>query len=221
MSVTAIKKQSAEQLTVEALRDLIISGRLPPGARITETDLAVQFEVSRGTVRVALYQLARDGLVIQKPYVGWAVMSIGEVDIWELYTLRASLESLASRLASDFLDESGAQVLQAAFDDLVTACGTGDVAVITEKDFDLHKQIILLAKHRRLAEQYQLVEQQVRLLVIATYTSPSEIQTVIEHHHPIVEAILSKNSELAARLVGEHSESEGKKVLAHLKSAKG
>jgi len=46
------------------LRDLIVRGRLAPGARITETDAAGRLGVSRTPVRAALQQLAQEGYIV-------------------------------------------------------------------------------------------------------------------------------------------------------------
>ncbi len=76
------------------LRHDIVFGALSPGDRLTEMKLAADFELSRATIRTALQQLATEGLIVQMPYTGWAVVSLTAHSAWELYTLRSPLEGL-------------------------------------------------------------------------------------------------------------------------------
>ena len=212
-----IQRQPAEQLTADELRRLITSGVLPAGTRITETSLANQFQVSRGTLRIALHQLTREGLIVQTPYTGWTVMSILPQDVWELYTLRAALESMAARLATERLTPQGAEALEAAFERLRLARRSGESQqVVAEKDFEIHQTIVELAGHRRLREQYRMVEQQIRLFVASTYVGSKNPNATLEHHRAIVDAILRKDAAEAARLVEEHSIGEGRRMHERL-----
>ena len=160
MNLQAIKKQSAENLTVNSLRNAITSGKLPAGTRITEMELADQFQVSRGTVRIALFQLMREGIIEQTPYTGWSVTMLTPHDVWELYPLRAKLEALGAQLAAERIDDEGRAALTGAYDRLAAACGTGDKTRVAELDFELHRTIIALSKNSRLVNHYQLIEQQ-------------------------------------------------------------
>jgi DNA-binding GntR family transcriptional regulator len=213
----AIKRQSAEKMTADELRRLITSGELPAGLRITETSLAEQFQVSRGTLRIALHQLAREGLIVQTPYTGWTVMSIQPQDVWELYTLRAALESMAARVASERLTPEGAQALEAAFAELRLARRRGDSQkVVAEKDFEIHKTIVELAGHRRLSEHYRMVEQQIRLFVASTYVGSKNPDATLDHHRAIIDAIVRKDPAEATRLIEEHCIGEGRRLFDQL-----
>ncbi len=85
------KKQSLDRAGAESLRNAIVTGVIAPGSRLTETKLADQFTLSRGTVRAALQRLVAEGLVVQRPYSGWDVANLSSQDAWELSMLRAIL----------------------------------------------------------------------------------------------------------------------------------
>src|SRR5690242_8779901 len=195
----AVLKRSAEAQATDLLRRQILKGAMSPGARLTEIKLAQKLGVSRATVRTALHQLTGEGLVVQTPYTGWAVMTLSAHDAWELYTLRASLEGLASRLAARSLNAAGRAELDRAFNRLSSASLRGSWAKTTTADFALHKTIVQLAGHQRLAEQYRLVEQQVRVSIGSINALMSDLSTIIDQHQPIVEAILSGREDDAAR----------------------
>ncbi|WP_315981782.1 GntR family transcriptional regulator [Aliamphritea spongicola] len=96
-----INKRSLEEQAAELIREDIINGELTPGTRLVETTLAKEYGLSRGTIRIALHQLGTESLITQVPYAGWSVSELDDQDIWELYTLRATLEGMAARLAAE------------------------------------------------------------------------------------------------------------------------
>lgn len=213
MALNALKRQPAEQMAADALKEAILTGVVKPGERLTEAVLADQFGVSRGTVRIALHQLSSDGLVTLTPYTGWSVVDFTPQDLWEIYTLRGGLESMAARLATEKLDERGAERLERVADELFTAAlNSADVAEIKRRDFALHRCIVELSQNGRIEHHYTLVEQQVRMFISSTYREDKG-SIVIEHHKPIVEAILRRKPRLAASLCENHCLSEGERLL--------
>jgi DNA-binding GntR family transcriptional regulator len=212
----AVLKKSAEAQATEILRDHILRGAIGAGARLKEVKLAAQLDISRATLRTALHQLTVEGLVVQTPYTGWSVLTLTARDAVELYTLRASLEGLAARLAARSLDAKGRTRLESAFKRLSDASLRGSLAKTTAADFALHKTIVELAGHRRLAEQYRFVEQQIRVSIASTNALLQDLSSIIDQHKPIVDAILCANAEEAARCSEHHNITEGEKLRGHL-----
>lgn len=213
MALSVLKRQPAEQMAADALKEAILTGEMKPGERLTEVVLAEQFGVSRGTVRIALHQLSSDGLVVLTPYTGWSVTSFEPHDLWEIYTLRGSLESMAARLAAERLDAKGAARFEKIAEDLFTAAlSSSDVMDVKRKDFAFHRCIIELSQNSRIEHHYRLVEQQVRMFISSTYRADHG-SIIVEHHRPIVEAILRRKPRLAARLCEHHCISEGERLL--------
>ena len=121
-----VTRQSTEAIVTENLRDYILSGEVEPGGRLTEIALAEQLGVARSTLRMGLQRLAVEGIVVQIPYTGWQVASLSPQDVWEIWTLRGSLESLASRLAAARDEPEVRDRLDRAIEDLLAACQSGD-----------------------------------------------------------------------------------------------
>lgn len=203
------------QITI-ALRDSIINGAIAPGSRITEMRIAEQMDLSRATVRTAFLQLAKEGLLVLVPYSGWSVVSLTVTDAWELYTLRSAVERLAAQLVAGSSDTDKTP-LDKAYADLVSECGRGEVARVSDADYALHKTIVGLADHARLATQYGLIEQQIRMYIRSSNALIVDLANVIGQHEPIVAAILSGDIEAAGRLSEDHNRSEGEKLMAHLR----
>lgn len=215
-----VAKQSAENQATDSLRNYILSGAVAPGARLTEIALAEQMGVARATLRTGLHRLASEGILVQIPYTGWQVAELTANDVWELWTLRGSLESLAAKLAAESEEPAVRDSITRAYAHLLAACAEGDMRKISEQDIALHRAIIDGARHTRLQRQYQLVEQQVRLYIITCNTQVADGPLdIIEQHRPLADALLAGDGEKAAREAWRHNEQEGERFAAWLRQA--
>jgi DNA-binding GntR family transcriptional regulator len=98
---SGLDARSLDWRAADMLRLQILSGAFPPGHRLTETMLAHELDVSRGTVRAALRSLTYEGLVAQVAYSKWLVPELTSEDANEITTLHAALTGLAARLAAE------------------------------------------------------------------------------------------------------------------------
>lgn len=211
-----IDKRPLDKQAAEVLRRHIVGGTLPPGSRLVESQLSEQMSLSRGTIRSALNDLTHEGLVTQTVYTKWVVTEFSAVDAWELFTLRSALEGLAARLAAERIGAAQADHLWNAFTQLDKASRLGDWARLTDADFLLHKTIIEIAQHRRLAQQYRLLEQQVRMVIGSANALVPTTSEVVAQHQPLVEAIAAGHAARAEKLARAHNLDEGKLLVDHV-----
>ena len=215
-----IVKRSLDKQAADLLRRRIVTGALGPGFRLIESQLSEQMGLSRGTVRAALNDLTHEGLVTQTAYTKWVVTEFSADDAWELFTLRSALEALAARLAAERINPGERQRLWAAFARLEAAAELGDWGQLTDADFTLHKTVIEVAQHSRLAHQYRLLEQQIRILIGTSNSLVPTLCEVVAQHRPLVEAIAAGRGARAERLARAHDLDEGGALVAHLKGTK-
>jgi DNA-binding GntR family transcriptional regulator len=213
-----VHRRSLDRRAADVLREEILSGRFPPGFRLVETWLAQQLHVSRGTVRSALAELAHQGLVDQVAYTKWSVPDLKAQDAWELYTLRASLEALASYFAAEAMTPVGQASLKASFDRLAAAAVAGKLRPAVEADLAFHKTIVALAGHGRLSRQYEILEQQVQRYMTSSNALVHDTGEVGEQHRPLFEAVLAGKSAEAEALAKAHNMTEGRKLFDRLKA---
>lgn len=90
------------------LRDAVLDGAYSPGGRLNEMALAEAMQVSRTPVRAALGALFAEGLLDYEPNCGYVVRRLSLDEATHIYTVRATLEGLAARLAA----ENGLQDVQ-------------------------------------------------------------------------------------------------------------
>lgn len=213
--LTLITPRSLDVQAAEVLREQILTGVLAPRSRLLETELSERFSLSRGTIRSALQQLTHEGLVVQSPYRGCAVCSLSAKDAWELYTLRQALESLAARLAAETRTSTTSQLLENALQKILAATASGNWSQVADADFGLHQTIIQSTQHRRLQQQYRIVEQQIRLYIISCNALNPDLAQIAEAHQQLVAAIVSGDASLAEQLAKDHNV-EGLMLVEHL-----
>jgi GntR family transcriptional regulator, vanillate catabolism transcriptional regulator len=83
------------------LRELILAGELPGGARIAELAIVERLGVSRTPIRAALMRLEQEGLLEALPSGGYAVRTFSEGDVCDAIEMRGTIEGLAARLAAE------------------------------------------------------------------------------------------------------------------------
>lgn len=215
--LTSLKseKRLLDRQAADRIRSHILEGVLPAGARLLETQLSEELEVSRGTVRAALAVLAREGLVQQVAFTRWQVSETSPRDAWELYTLRAALEGLAARMAAGNVTPAEGKRLRATVAELTAAIKEGRLEDVTDIDFRLHQEVVELARHRRLAEQHGYIMQQVRFHMVHSGFYPKDYAALLDEHAALIEAVIVGNADLAEHLAKSHNEAEVKLLAAH------
>ena len=104
--------QPIREIIFEFLREAILEGRIHPGQRLIERDVAERFNASRTPVREALRKLEMEGFIERKGRRGDVVRSIKRSEMEEAYALRMALEPLMVRCAIERLDEAQKKKLE-------------------------------------------------------------------------------------------------------------
>ena len=215
-----VDRKSLEARAVESLEEAILIGRLPLGARLTEMQLSEDLGASRGTVRSALTKLSASGLIVQRPYAAWEVINFSAQDIWELFTLRASLEGLGIRFAIERSGQTGRDAVGAAYETLAQSCADGSVAAIAAADLAFHKAIIAQAGHSLLKEHFERVEMRVQMIISSSNALISSAAEILRQHEPIALAFAAQDIPRAVAALEKHILGEGESLVAskHSKS---
>lgn len=197
---------AAERLA-DVLREDILAGRLPSGARLGEVALAERFEVSRGPVRAALNLLSEAGIVTIVPNSGARVREMGRADARALYEVRAALEAEAAMLAAS---KAGPETA-ALFGDLLDQ-HAGEIAAHPEGaylqgagDRDFHMVIARMAGNplilRYLARE---LYPQLSLLRVKHRNVTGRGAKALNEHKRIAAAIADGDAEVAGLLMRRH-----------------
>ena len=195
--------RNASAAATELIRAAILDGRLPPGQRLKEEELARELGISRTPVREALLILQAEGLVDAAPNRGAVVRSHAAGDLEDHYQLRALLEGYATRRAAANITEAALESLEAScdrFEELMDS----EVQELVKENLLFHNVILEASRSRRVAE---LVRKVIELpLVYRSYIWYSIDQRRISahYHRQITRALEMRDGERAELVMKEH-----------------
>lgn len=196
--------KSASAAAAELIRDAIVDGRLAPGSRLKEEELARELGISRTPVREALLVLQADGLIESTPNRGATVRAYDAADLDDLYQLRALLEGFAARLAAARITPEEVDRLRESCERFVGLRTDDDVTELVRENVRFHDVILGAAGSERLA---QMVRGVIQLpLVYRSYVWYSPEQKLIsEHYHrQLTAALAAREAERAELVMKEH-----------------
>ena len=142
----------------EYIIEAVLNGELKPGDRIVESSMARQLGVSQAPVREAIRDLVLLGFLETQPYKGTSVRSFTPEELWETYTVRAALESLAARLAATHLTEEDVTVLQDILDEMMKAAGQQDRDTLVKLDNKFHETILRISRNKTLHQLWKALQ---------------------------------------------------------------
>ena len=183
-----------------AIRGLIVSLALPPGAVIDERELMRQIGLGRTPVREALRKLAQEQLVEVFPRRGMFVTGVDVRDLARISEVRTALEPEAARLAAERATDEERQELADLSDEIARG---DDLMGLDER---IHRAIYSAAHNdlmeKTLGEYYVLA---LRIWMIALDRA-EDLEEAVEAHRDLIQAIIVADGDRAADLMRDHVE---------------
>jgi DNA-binding GntR family transcriptional regulator len=196
--------RSASDIATELIREAIFEGRLDPGQRLKEEELAQELGISRTPVREALLILQAEGLVSAVPNRGAVVRTYTENDLVDMYELRALLESFAAHQAAKRITDEQLAALADSCERFKELRQTHDLFGLIKENLFFHQTIVEAAGTTKLAD---LVRSAVELpLVYRSFFWFTEQETEISErsHRKLLATLRAGDSERAELLMKEH-----------------
>lgn len=202
-----MKIKSIVDHTVKSLEDMIIKGKLKPGQKIKEQDISGRLGISRPPLREAFKILEAEGLIRREPRRGVFVSELTDTDVWEIYTLKLALYSLAVTLAVDKIRAADMERLEkivAQMEKIVFGKGEADIIRYQELNNLFHDAVANIAGHGRLKKLQQSINNQIKRMAFRSFSNRRHLELSCQYHRKILEAIKGKNRAKAERLTREH-----------------
>jgi DNA-binding GntR family transcriptional regulator len=200
----------------EALRGAILLGRLRPGERVVEAEIARQMGISRGPIREALRQLEQDGLVEYQPRRGVIVTALTRDRVLDAYTVRAELEGFAARLAAQWIGPADLEHLAELLKVMQQHARAHDAEALLQADVAFHKCICTLAGNRVLLRLWTSVGPHAWTLFSVAQLRGYTLEALAERHRPIIEALRTGAPAQAERAATEHILEIARNIVEHL-----
>ncbi|HWR45015.1 GntR family transcriptional regulator [Sporomusa sp.] len=204
------------EVVAETLREAIVNGILKPGERLMEIQLAEELGVSRTPVREAIRKLELEGFVVMIPRRGTYVADLSIKDINEVFEIRTALDVLAAGLAVERITEDELEQLERLLVEIGELIEQDDADKLVESDSQFHDILYRASRNDRLVGIINNLREQFTRFRSISIQYPGRMQKSVEEHRRLVEAIASRDTDLAQQLAREHMENSEQTLLQDL-----
>lgn len=194
------------------LRDMVTSGELVPGERVTERGLAARLSVSPTPIREAISRLTHERLLLRVDGRTLQVAAPSLRHLREMSLVHAALEGIAARLAAEYASKEEldqiARVHRASVSGSGTAAQDGARQAKTRQRHEFHELIGRASRNPSLIDMIATAEafgRPLRLRAQLTEGAAESIQRAVEEHEDIIAALRARDGARAEQLVRDHT----------------
>jgi len=209
-SEVSLPRTTASQAATDALRQMIVDGRLAPGERVNEVRLAEALGVSRTPLREALNRLAAEGALTARPAIGYSVRPLTIAEFEQLYDLRPVLDPEALRRAG--LPSPRRLAELEALNHRFAMASDGEAAM----DDEWHLALVAGCPNLILIEMIQGLMLRTRRYELALLREARNVARATQDHDRILAALRAGDLEAACRALKRNMESGREPMLSWL-----
>ena len=205
----------------EAIEEEIATGKLAPGARLEEAQLAARFGVSRTPVREALNLLAGEGLVESRPGRGMVVTEVPFERVVEMFEVMGELEALCARHAARRMTLEDQHALTQAHRSCELAFDACDADAYFYANEKFHELIYQGSKNHFLCEQAMALHRKLRPYRRLQLRVRDRLTKSLQEHREILQALLDGSADEVVALIRGHVLVQGERfgdLLASVRS---
>ncbi len=217
--IPVVQDEGLKDKVFEALREAVVSmdfyaDKEPP--RLDERKLAQDLGVSRTPVREALSRLEQDGLVKNIPRRGTFVVRKTRSEIIQVIEVWAALESMAARLVTELASDKDLSLFKKECEPYYTDRGDAPIDEYSEQNIKFHQRIIELSGNTYLIDTARRSFMHMYAIRASTIKHRDrKLQSMIDHRL-IIDALVSRKTEVAEILVREHALKLAEHVRLHV-----
>lgn len=204
-AATSPRRNLAREVVL-SLRKEIISGKLQPGAPLSEPVLSRQFAFSRAPIREALIELEREGLVQFEITGRTRVRTLAEKDFDEIVEARMALESMGARRASARWTAKDSAWIEK---NIAAEAKASTLPELSRLDIELHEYVMRRCANQRLLALWQSIRWQFEMCLALTHRSQQKLafkprSITVGSHRRLLAALASGKPEVAAQTMSAH-----------------
>jgi len=209
---------SLPELVYQRLHAAILNGVYKPGERLRQEELARRLGVSRAPLREAMPRLEAEGIVVQLPRRGYAVVSLEPAEIREIFDLRILIEVKAVSIATAVRTAADVRQLRKILSEMRAL----DVADADQRtrwftlNSEFHESLLIPSQRRHflraIASLRTAVESYIRVEIALT----GNVDASNDEHEQLVDAFEAGDVETVARITREHIEHTADRLLKGL-----
>ncbi|SFJ00870.1 GntR family transcriptional regulator [Amycolatopsis sacchari] len=213
--IEPVSRESTAAIIARQLREAIMNGSLPPGTQLAETELAAQFQVSRGPLREAMQRLVSEGLLRSERHRGLFVIDLEPEDVHDIYSARMAIERQALiRVAQGADREAVADALDETVREMAAATAAKDWAAVSEADTRFHEVLVAGSGSKRLQRMSRTLLVETRMCLSALRLKYNDDEERVTEHEQIAEAVRRGDAKKAAALLEDHMDDAVRRLTA-------
>ncbi|MDA7416116.1 phosphonate utilization associated transcriptional regulator [Xenophilus arseniciresistens] len=202
-TIAQLQGHSLARLVHHEIEQMILDGRLQPGAKLTESTLAEQLGVSRGPVRECFRLLEEAGLVRTEKNRGVFVRDLPIDEALEIFEVRAVMDLYVGRKVAQTAGSADVRELRQCVDAMDQAAREVDPQAYHRLNLQFHDRLLLLAGNAKLTATYRKLVKELSLLRRQNLSAASMLAFAREHRQ-IVKAIASGDADAAGQAMYTH-----------------
>jgi DNA-binding GntR family transcriptional regulator len=217
--VIAIPRAALHQQATQRLRQMLVEGRIAPGAKLNERELAQELRVSRTPLREAIKMLAAEGLVELVPNRGAIAVALSEADVLDTFEVMAGLEGLSGELAAQRITNAELAEIRAMQFEMMGAYTRADLSNYYRINSMIHTAINAAAKNPVLTSTYNQVNARLQALRFRSNQNGEKWKRAMKEHEKMVDALGARDGATLRALLQQHLYSKRDAVIAQLRRA--
>ena len=213
-----MESRPIREIAYEVLKHAIISGEIPAGERIVETDYAERLHISRTPLREALRKLERDGLVEYVLRRGVVVRAFTIADVEEIYTIRNALEMLTLPAIIEKATAEDIAGLRARLREMDDVLAIGDIETLSPLARAFHTALTRLSRQNRILRVIEGQDEFITRFSSMAIRQENRRSSAHEEHHRLVDMIEQRDLAGFEALMRSHIERSKQNCLAALQA---
>lgn len=199
-------KESANlcQRVYDYVREEVMSLRLHPGEKITETMLVEELNISRTPIREGMRMLAQDGVITLYPNRFAEITTFSQKDIYDLGAIRIALDILGSRLAVFHGSNADFSRLEKLAQACAAAMSKGNFRERAQMDSDFHLALMEISGNSFLYEFQKTIYSRVQMIQVLRFSQTPTSHFGGASHEDIVEALFARDEARVTDCIKSH-----------------
>jgi DNA-binding GntR family transcriptional regulator len=215
--VISIPRAALHEQVAQRLRQMLVEGRIAPGAKLNERELSELLNVSRTPLREAIKMLAAEGLVELLPNRGAIAVSLTEADVMNAFEVMAGLEGMAGELAAQRITPEELAEIQAMQFEMMAAYTRRDLSAYYTLNSRIHNAISTAAKNPVLGSVYNQVNARLQALRFRSNQDGEKWKRAVKEHEKMIEALAAHDGAAMRDVLLAHLRNKRDVVLEQLR----
>lgn len=214
-----VPRAALHEQVAQELRQMLVEGRITPGAKLNERELSEVLHVSRTPLREAIKMLAAEGLVELLPNRGAVALQLSAEDVLNTFEVMAGLEGQSGELAAQRITDEELNNIQALHFEMLAAYTRRDLSNYYRLNAGIHRAINLAAKNPVLTVTYNQVNARLQALRFRSNQDGDKWARAVQEHEAMVVALKRRDGVAMRKVLLTHLTHKREVVLSLLSHA--